>query len=78
MTADHILTHEFNKMSKDEKKAYISVFGELKVLSTYCRGGFDDALFLARELNCTVTREFSETLRKQYKFCEYYSFRYKQ
>lgn len=74
MTLNNILTVEYPRMTPAEKRAYIQQNGELKVLTTHARGGWDDIQFDAYKLGCRVYREFDTDLRAAYKFSEYYHF----
>ena len=74
MTLNNILTVEYPCMTRTEKRAYIQKNGELKVLTTHARGGWDDIQFDAYKLGCNVYRELDADLRAAYKFCEYYHF----
>lgn len=74
MTLNNILTHEYKRMSKDERLAYIEEHGEMKVLTTYGRESWDDVQFTAYKLGCRVARGFDADLAKVHKFNEYYIF----
>jgi len=74
MTANNILTTEYRKMNREERINYIKKNGEMKVLSTYAKGSWDDIQFEANKMGCKVGRGFDAELRKMGKFDEYYRF----
>lgn len=73
-----ILRVEFLNMSKEEKIEYIAENGDLKVLTTYTKGGWDDIQMQAHFLGCRVSRGYDPDLRAAGKFCEYYQFKFKK
>lgn len=78
MSKNTILRVEFLNMSKEKKIQYIADHGDLKVLTTYTKGGWDDVQMQAHFLGCTVSRGFDPDLQAAYLFCEYYHFQPKK
>jgi len=78
MSKNTILRVEFLNMSKEEKIQYIVEHGDLKVLTTYTKGGWDDVQMQAHHLGCTVSRGLDPDLRAAGLFNEYYQFQLKK
>ena len=74
MTLNNILTTEYATMTRADKIAYIQKNGDLKVLTTYAKEGWDDIQLTASLMGCIVYRGLDADLRNAHKFSEYYCF----